>query len=212
MVFIDRKPAGWTGDVVRADNEGGAYAATRHLIDQGHRRIATVIGPIHLGTAKERLRGFRRALRSADIVLPPKYIAKAHFDRTSGFEAGLFLLRPSSRPTAVFAQNDVMAMGVLLAIRELGLRCPEDISVVGFDNLDATELFHPPLTTVDQPAFRMGKSAAELLIQRITGNTEPPKEIVLETELIRRGSVNRIMRDRQSRRLESFSDSELSSV
>lgn len=190
-VCIDRKPRGWKGDVVRADNESGSYAAVRHLIDYGHRDIAIVTGPSHLAVVKERFAGFRRALKEANLTPPPFYIARAEFDRLSGLEAGLRLLRLSSRPTAIFAVNDMMAMGVLLALRELGLRCPEDVAVVGFDNLDVTELFQPPLTTVEQPAYQMGATAADLLLQRIGGFDEAPQEIVLATKLVRRSSVAR---------------------
>lgn len=192
VVCIDRKPTGWKGDVVRADNEGGSYAATRHLIDLGHRRIATITGSPHLATSTERLRGYRRAMKEAGISVPSSYVEKGNFDRASGFEAGLRLLRPVTRPTAVFAGNDLMAMGVLLAVRELGLHCPEDVSIVGFDNLDATELLLPPLTTIDQPAYRLGATAMEMLIQRISGLKEGPRDIILNTELIRRNSVRRV--------------------
>lgn len=113
------------------------------------------------------------------------------FDHKSGLEAALRLLRPSSRPTAIFAGNDLMAMGALLAVRELGLRCPEDVSIVGFDNIDTAELLQPSLTTVQQPVYQVGAAAAKLLIERINGLEDTPKEIVLETELIRRNSVAR---------------------
>ena len=192
-ICIDRRPENWTGDVVRAGNEEGAYAATMHLIDHGHRRIATITGPQHLTSSKERLRGCRRAMREMGLPLPAALIAEGQFDRTSGFEAGLKLLRPATRPTAIFAANDLMAMGVLLAIRELGLRCPEDVSVVGFDNLDAAEVLQPPLTTVQQPVHLLGKTAAELLLKRIAGSREAPQEITLGIELIRRSSVARMV-------------------
>lgn len=192
VVCIDRKLSGWKGDVVRADDEAGSYEATRHLIDLGHRKIATITGPPHLATTAERLRGYRRAMKEAGIPVPAAYIAKGSFDRPSGFDAGLQLLRPVTRPTAIFASNDLMAMGVLLALRELGLRCPEDVSVVGFDNLEATELLHPPLSTVDQPAYRLGTTAMEMLIERISGARSEPREVILETQLVRRSSVVRL--------------------
>lgn len=191
IVCIDRKPEGWTGDMVRADNQEGAYAATLHLIDHGHRKIATIAGPQHLTNAQERLNGFRSALKEAGLPLPSEYVVHGHFDRKSGLDAALRLLRPPSRPTAIFAGNDLMAMGALLAVRELGLSCPEDVSIVGFDNLDTSELLQPSLTTVQQPVYRLGSTATELLIQRITGMDETPREITLETELIRRNSVVR---------------------
>lgn len=190
-VCIDRKPQGWKCDTIYAGNENGAYAATLHLIDHGHRRIAVIGGPPHLANARQRLRGFRRALKEAGIPLPDAYVQTGQFDRVSGLEAALCLLRPASRPTAIFAANDLMAMGAMLGMRELGLRCPEDVSIVGFDNLDIVDLLQPPLTTVQQPVYRLGVTAAELLLERISGANDAPKEILLETELIRRGSVIR---------------------
>jgi LacI family transcriptional regulator len=191
-VCIDREPGGWKGDTVRADNEAGAYTATLHLIDHGHRRIGTIAGPPHLTSAMERLRGFRRALKEASLRLPAHCVVHGQFDRASGFEAALALLRPRSRPTAIFAGNDLMAMGALMAVRELGLRCPEDVSIVGFDNLDIADLLHPPLTSVQQPVYRLGSTAAELLIQRIGGLAGAPRKLMLETELVRRASVARL--------------------
>jgi len=190
-VCIDRKPQGWKCDTVYAGNESGAYAATLHLIDHGHRRIAVIGGPAHLANARQRLQGFRRALKEAGIPLPQAYLQTGRFDRASGLEAALCLLRPPTRPTAIFAANDLMAMGAMMAVRELGLRCPEDVSIVGFDNLEIDEVLHPPLTTVQQPVYALGVTAAERLLQRIAGLAEDPKEFVLETELIRRGSVMR---------------------
>lgn len=191
-VCIDRKPQGWKGDVVRTGNEAGAYSAAHHLVDHGHRRIGMITGPAHLANSRERLKGFRRALKEASVEVPSSYIQAGNLDRSSGFDAALRLLRLASRPTAIFAANDLMAMGALLAVRELGLHCPEDVSIVGFDNLDVVELLMPPLTTVQQPAYKLGAAAAELLLQRIEGLADPAQEIVLETELIRRASVTRI--------------------
>lgn len=130
-------------------------------------------------------------MKEAGLAVPAAYILKGDFDRPSGFDAGLQLLRPAARPTAIFASNDLMAMDVLLALRELGLRCPEDVSVVGFDNLDATEFLQPPLTTVVQPAYRLGTTATEMLIERISRLRNAPREVILKTELIRRSSVAR---------------------
>jgi LacI family transcriptional regulator len=190
-VCIDRKPEGWQCDTVCAGNRNGAYMATLHLIDHGHRRIAVIGGPPHLENARQRLLGFKHALREANIELPPVYLQMGRFDRASGLEAALCLLRPASRPTAIFAANDLMAMGAMLAVRELGLRCPEDVSIVGFDDLEIVELLQPPLTTVHQPVYKLGATAAERLVKRISGLSDAPQDIVLETQLMRRGSVMR---------------------
>jgi DNA-binding LacI/PurR family transcriptional regulator len=189
VVCMDRQPEGWDGDVVLVANEAGANSATRHLLRMGHRRLAVVTGPLHVTNAVERLRGFRRALKEAKVHIEPEYIQEARFDRHSGYEAAMRVLRMLPRPTAIFACNDLMAFGVLLAARELNLRCPEDLSIVGFDNLDFTEFTAPALTTVHQPGYQLGATAARLLVERIDGLKAPPRTIVLPTDLKIRNSV-----------------------
>ncbi|HUO26766.1 MAG TPA: LacI family DNA-binding transcriptional regulator [Candidatus Aquilonibacter sp.] len=189
VVCIDRCPAGWTGDAVVALNETGAYQATKYLIQSGHRNLALITGPSLLANSVERLNGFRKALSEARIAVSPEFIQEAAFDSRSGYEAGTRLLRMLPRPTAILACNDMMALGVLRALHERGLRCPEDVSLVGFDNLEFCEYTSPALTSVYQPGYQMGAAAARLLIERINGLQDPPKRIVLETELKVRNSV-----------------------
>jgi LacI family transcriptional regulator, galactose operon repressor len=189
VVCIDRRPEGWNGDLVLVANEAGAHSATRHLLRMGHRQLAVITGPLHLANAVERLQGFKRALAEAKVSLEPDYVQEARFDRDSGYQAATRLLRMLPRPTAIFACNDLMALGVLLAVRELGLRCPEELSIVGFDNLDFTEFTAPALTTVHQSGYQLGTTAARLLLERINGLKLPPKKLVLPTELKMRSSV-----------------------
>jgi DNA-binding LacI/PurR family transcriptional regulator len=183
VVCIDRRPQDWPGDMVLVANEEGAYKATQHLLQAGHRHLAVITGPLHLSNAVERLRGFQRALKGARIHIEPEYMPEARFDRQSGYEAALRLLRMLPRPTAIFACNDMMAYGVLSAARELNIRCPDELSIVGFDNLDFTEFTAPALTTVQQPGYQLGATAARLLLERIDGLKGPPKTIVLPTAL-----------------------------
>jgi LacI family transcriptional regulator len=192
VVCVDRRPEGWKGDIVTVANRDGAYKAAQHLIEMGHRRIGVISGPSHLTNALERLRGFRQALDDAKIPIAPEYIQEAHFDRNSGYTSAMRLLQLLPRPTAIFATNDLMAMGALLAIRDSKLVCPKDVSVISFDGLDVTELTDPALTTVYQPGYQLGYAAARLLIERIEGSDDPAKEIELETELRVRHSVARI--------------------
>ncbi len=189
IVCVDRRPENWKGDMVTVANREGAYKATRHLLDMGHHQIGVITGPGHLTNAMERLRGFRQALNDAKIAIAPEYIQEARFDRVSGYTAALRLLQLLPRPTAIFAMNDLMAMGALLAIRELRLACPGDVSVLSFDGLEQTELTDPPLTAVYQPGYQIGYTAAGLLVERIEGLKAPAKEIVLQTELRVRSSV-----------------------
>ena len=189
VVCLDRQPGGWRGDVALVANEEGAYKATSHLLRMGHRQLAVITGPLHLANAVERLEGFKRALAEAKVHLEPDYIQEARFERNSGYQAASRLLRMLPRPTGIFACNDLMALGVFLAARELGLRCPEDVSIVGFDNLDFAEFTAPALTTVHQPGYQLGTAAARLLLERMNGSTQPAKKIVLPSELKIRNSV-----------------------
>jgi LacI family transcriptional regulator len=155
----------------------------------GHERLAVIAGPLGLTNAAERLKGFTRALNEAQIEIEPEFVQEARFDTASGYQAALRLLRMLPRPTAIFACNDLMAFGVLQAARELNLRCPEDLSIAGFDSLEFTTLTDPSLTSVYQPGYQLGATAARLLLQRIDGMRSAPKKVLLPTELKKRNSV-----------------------
>jgi DNA-binding LacI/PurR family transcriptional regulator len=189
VVCVDRSPRDWNGDTVTVANEEGAYRATRYLIQLGHRRVATITGPLHLTNAQERLAGFKRAVLEAKLKVTPEYSLEASFDRQGGYAKAGILLRMLPRPTAIFAANDMIALGVLVAIREAGLKCPEDVSVIGFDNQELAEMTNPPLASVHQPGYQMGATAARLLLDRVSGDSQSPRHIVLETELKIRESV-----------------------
>jgi LacI family transcriptional regulator len=133
-----------------------------------------------------------KALAEAKVPIAPEYIQEALFDRTSGYSSALRLLHLLPCPTAIFAANDLMAMGALSAVRESRLACPADVSLISFDGLDLTELTDPALTAVYQPGYQLGYTAARLLLDRINGLKDRPQEIVLQTELRIRNSVARM--------------------
>ena len=189
VVCIDRLPRNWSGDSVTSDNEAGAYNATRHLIQLGHKRLAAITGPLHLTNAMDRLGGFKRAAKEAKLQLSPEYIQETSFDKQGGHAKTLILLRLIPRPTVIFAGNDMIALGVLLAVREAGLRCPEEISIIGFDDLDLAETTNPSLSSVSRSGYQLGTTAAQILVDRREGDTSPAKHIVLETLLHLRNSV-----------------------
>lgn len=189
VVCVDRMPRHWNGDSVTVANEEGAYRATRFLIQMKHRQIAMITGPLHLTNALDRLNGFRRAMHEARVSISPDYIQEATFDKQAGYEKSMVLLRMLPRPTAFFAGNDMIALGVLLAIRGMGLRCPEDISVIGFDNLDFAETTSPSLSSVHQSGYQLGATAARIVLDRVSGDASPAKHCVLQTELKVRESV-----------------------
>ncbi len=189
VVCIDRLPKNWSGDSVTADNEEGAYNATRWLLQLGHTRMAAITGPLHLTNALERVDGFKRAVREAKLRLAPEYIQETTFDKQGGHSKTQLLLRLIPRPTAIVAGNDMIALGALLAIREAGLRCPEDVSLMGFDDLDLAETTNPSLSSVSQSGYQLGTTAARILLDRLEGDQGPAKHLVLETTLKLRNSV-----------------------
>ena len=189
VVCIDRLPRNWNGDAVTIDNAEGTYQATSYLIELGHRHLAAITGPLHLTNATERLKGFKRALREAGLEAGPGYLQETTFDRGGGYAKTKLLLRMLPRPTAILACNDLIALGALVAIREEHLRCPEDISLIGFDGLDLTEVTTPQLSSVYQSSYQLGATAAQLVLDRLADSTCPVRRIVLRTELKIRESV-----------------------
>jgi DNA-binding LacI/PurR family transcriptional regulator len=189
VVCIDRLPKRWNGDSVTVANEQGAYAATRHLIKIGHKRLAAITGPLHLTNAKQRLDGFYRALSESKLTVAPEYLHETTFERAGGYTKARLILKLLPPPTAIFAGNDMIALGVIQAIRELGLHCPKDVSVMGFDDLDFAELISPSLSSVSQSGYQLGATAARSLMDRLNGDDGPPKHLVLETQLKIRDSV-----------------------
>jgi LacI family transcriptional regulator len=144
---------------------------------------------LSLTNATDRRTGFRRALRDASILIPSEYEQESSFNREGGYSAAIKLLKMEPRPTAIFAQNDLMAMGVMVAIRQLGLQCPRDISLFGFDGLEVMELMDPPLSSVLQPGYQLGAKGVELLLGRVNDPTLPFSHQVLPTELLVRASA-----------------------
>jgi LacI family transcriptional regulator len=189
IVFVDRCPAGWAGDAVVANNEDGGYQVGRYLTGIGHKSLSVISGPLDIETARDRLRGFQRALAGAKLKLPAKYIQEVPFNKEAGYSAALRLLSLIPRPLAIFAASDTLAIGALAAARELKLRCPEDVSIVGFDDLEFSEVTEPSLSTVFQPGYDMGALACEVLLDRVRGADHPPQRRIVDTELRIRNSV-----------------------
>jgi DNA-binding LacI/PurR family transcriptional regulator len=173
---------------VHADDYGGALETVRHLTALGHRRIGIVSSRLRPFAIDERLRGIRDALAEAGLALDERLVASGDFSFESGDEAGHALLARPDRPTAIFALNDRMALGVLHAAAERGLRIPEELSVVGFDDIPTAAIARPPLTTVRQPGFALGKAAGAALFALLDGRTASA-ETVIPTGLVLRGST-----------------------
>ncbi len=174
---------------VGATNWPGALAATEHLLDLGHQRVAVIGGPQRMLCSRARIEGYRAAMRDADLNIPPDYIRHGDFLMHSGYRETQALLALPEPPTAIFAGSDLMAMGAYEALFEHGLRVPEDVSIVGFDDLPETRWATPPLTTVRQPLTEMAGTAARMVCQLIDGERLETARLELPTPLLVRGST-----------------------
>jgi len=188
LVLLDRAVVGVAADSVLVRNVAGARAAVAHLAGLGHRRIGVVSDSPEITSSAERIQGYRQALRAAGIAPEPGLISIGGPTRDDGEAAALRLLDRADRPTAVFTANNFMTVGALRAARSLGLRIPDDVALVGFDDLDWTTLVQPPVTVVRQPVADLGRVAGERLLRRLEGDAGPPKRIRLDANLIVRGS------------------------
>ena len=189
LVGIDMDLDGPAVEVVMSDSEGGAAAAVRHLHALGHRRIATITGMLDSRPGADRLRGYRAAVQSEGLAFRDDYVTYGDFYAESGREATERLLELPERPSAIFAASDLMAIGAIRAAAEVGLRVPEDLSIVGFDDIQLAPHVNPPLTTMRQDKLGLGSAAGEALIARVAGDTDRSPLRTLEVELIVRGST-----------------------
>jgi DNA-binding LacI/PurR family transcriptional regulator len=174
---------------VGATNWNGGLTATRHLLGLGHRRIAVLGGPDWILCSRARIDGYRSAMAEAGVAIDPALISYGKFEVEEGIDRGRELLRLPDRPTAIFAGNDLQALGVYQAAREARLHIPEDLSVVGFDDLPVTQWVSPPMTTIRQPLIEMAEAAAEMVITIARGETPAQPRVELATELIVREST-----------------------
>jgi len=189
VVLIDRDLPNIEVDAVLTDNQQGGYLATRHLIQRGHRRIACIAGPSHITPSAERVTGYLQALAEAGIPYDESLILGGDYHPASGQQVAATLLAHDFPPTAIFALNDLMAMGALRAAAEAGLRVPQDLGIIGYDDIEFASFTNPPLSTIAQPKDEVGSQATEILVKRITEKTNAKRRLVLPPTLIIRGST-----------------------
>lgn len=195
IVFIDRLPAsGFHGRAVIVDNVGAAYEATRHLVKLGHVDIAIIAGRTDLSVGIERIEGFRKAMQEAYLPIQEAYFRQGDFSWESGYRCAMELLDLPKPPTAIFPCNNKMTLGLMRALTERGVQCPEYVSVLAFDDFPWTSHFQPRLTAVAQPSHEMGKRAVELLLSALDVESEREREpadtvVVLKAELRERQST-----------------------
>ncbi|MBN1965908.1 MAG: LacI family DNA-binding transcriptional regulator [Anaerolineae bacterium] len=189
-VIVDHRGMG-DGPSVTATNRKGIQDATRYLLALGHRRIGFITGRMDVACSHDRLEGYRNGLAEVGLLFDPELVRKGNYQQVSGFEQGRCLLELPDPPTAIIASNDLMAFGVMDAAKAAGLKVGEDISIVGFDDIDMASQTHPPLTTVRQPLAEMGEMALEMLASLIQGQSLLKRQRELPTELIIRGTTGR---------------------
>jgi LacI family transcriptional regulator len=188
VVAVDPHAGDSSVPTVASDNLAGGRSAVEHLIGLGHRRIGFIAGRSDLESGRLRRQGYEIALAEAGLPLDPALIGDGDFDENTSRLAALDLLRGPEPPTAIFAANDISAIGVLAAASEIGVEVPGRLSVVGFDNIPESVMADPPLTTVEQPIQMMGQRALELLLSMLGGG-EPPQRIIMPTKLVERRST-----------------------
>ena len=190
LIVLDRQTSDVQCPSVLADNFRGGYAAAEHLIGLGHRHIGCIARPVGLSHSQDRFLGYQAALRDYGLPTDDALVAKGGFRLEDGRRATFHLLDLDPPPTAIFAYNDIMAIGALRAAHERGLRVPQDLSVVGFDDIPQAAFTCPALTTVSQPKLDMGRRGAELLLDLINGKGLPVVVgIPLEVRLVIREST-----------------------
>ncbi|MCC7445989.1 MAG: LacI family DNA-binding transcriptional regulator [Anaerolineae bacterium] len=187
-VVIDHQGFDDFSPTVSADNVQGAYTATKYLIELGHRRIGFVAGRFDTSSGTDRLAAYKAALTDAGLPFDPDLVQPGAYEQHGGYLAANALLDLPQPPTALFCANDASAFGAYEAIRNRGLRIPQELSVIGFDDIPQAALVHPPLTTIQQPLVEIGRRAARLLLHYIAQPDYPVEHIVMPTRLIVRES------------------------
>ena len=194
MVVMDWGPNADT-DIIEDNSFNGGYIATKHLIDCGHKAIGLIAGELDKTTARTRYEGFVKAMNEAYLPIHENWIMEGFFEPEDGYECMNKILVQDNLPTAVFCCNDVMALWAISAITEKGLRVPDDISIIGYDNIHSSRFYAPPLTTIHQSKSRLGAQAVNLLFERIANKDNDSHEkhrIAIHPELVLRKSVRNL--------------------
>jgi LacI family transcriptional regulator len=190
VVLLNRHVDAAQVDRVISDNEAGGQLAGRFLAEMGHRRIALIAGPANTSTSRDREAGFRAILEELGTPLQERYRRSGDYSHQSGYQWCLDLLREDERPTAIFCGNDVIAFGALDAAKRLRVRVPEELSILGFDDIEMASWEVFSLTTIRQPLARMAKVAVRMLVERLEADgAQEPREVAFPTQLIRRETV-----------------------
>ncbi|MGY2573629.1 HTH-type transcriptional repressor PurR [Vibrio sp. C8] len=188
-VIMDWGPEASKADKIIDNSELGGYLATKYLIDRGHKDIACLSGHLNKLACQERIAGFRRAMTEANLEVNDNWILEGNFECDTAVLAADKIIAMDKMPTAVFCFNDTMALGLMSRLQQKGVRVPDDISVIGYDNIELAEYFSPPLTTIHQPKRRVGKNAFEILLERIKDKEHERRIFEMHPEIVERDTV-----------------------
>lgn len=192
VVVMDWGPMLFASDKIQDNSLSGGYIATNYLIECGHKDIGCITGPLIRHQAQMRYEGYKRAVLEAGLEINPQWIVESDFECEGGYEAFNRMLEKGPLPSSIFVSNDMMAMGVLNAAHEKGIRIPEDVSIMGYDDIHIARFMSPALTTVHQPKYRLGKVAVETLLKKLEKETLEPQVVQLDPTLVVRKSVKNL--------------------
>tara|TARA_Y100001956_G_scaffold80293_1_gene95203 strand:+ start:1463 stop:2470 length:1008 start_codon:yes stop_codon:yes gene_type:complete len=192
VVVMDWGPMLFTSDKIQDNSLRGGYIAAKHLIEAGHKDIGCITGPLVKHQAQMRYEGYKRALNEAQLDFNPNWIIESDFECEGGYSAFNKMYEKGKLPSALFVSNDMMAMGVINAANEKGVRIPEDLSIIGYDDIQISKFMTPSLTTIHQPKYRLGKAAVEALLNKLDGHSSDAQIVQLEPTLVERATVQQV--------------------
>ncbi|USD52211.1 substrate-binding domain-containing protein [Vibrio sp. SCSIO 43153] len=189
VVVMDWGPMLFTSDKIQDNSLRGGYLAAKYLIDCGHKEIGCITGPLIKHQAQMRYEGYKRAMIEAELDFNANWIVESDFECEGGYQALKKMVQRGPLPSSIFVSNDMMAMGVINAANELGIKIPDDLSIIGYDDIHIAKFMSPSLTTIHQPKYRLGQAAVETLLTKLENYSKEPNVVQLEPTLVERNSV-----------------------
>ncbi|MFH4759074.1 substrate-binding domain-containing protein [Vibrio alginolyticus] len=189
VVVMDWGPMLFTSDKIQDNSLRGGYLAAKYLIDCGHTEIGCITGPLIKHQAQMRYEGYKRAMNEAGLEFNANWIIESDFECEGGYQAFKKMAQRGALPSSIFVSNDMMAMGVINAANELGIKVPDDLSIIGYDDIHIAKFMSPSLTTIHQPKYRLGQAAVETLVRRLDDKSNDAQVVQLEPTLVVRNSV-----------------------
>ncbi|ANQ58241.1 substrate-binding domain-containing protein [Vibrio parahaemolyticus] len=189
VVVMDWGPMLFTSDKIQDNSLRGGYLAAKYLIDCGHTEIGCITGPLIKHQAQMRYEGYKRAMNEAGLEFNANWIIESDFECEGGYQAFKKMAERGTLPSSIFVSNDMMAMGVINAANELGIKVPDDLSIIGYDDIHIAKFMSPSLTTIHQPKYRLGQAAVETLVRRLDDKSNEAQVVQLEPTLVIRNSV-----------------------